>query len=110
MTCKDCKLHRHCTDKHKSYKYSDDGDSWAHWCDDFKSKHRSRSITKNGYTVIQSGYNWHIHIADNETGSMIMHVACNKRKSKRELSKMLYVDKKLMLKFYSIYEDDESEE
>ena len=109
MTCKDCKSHRNCANEHKSYKYCADGDSWAHWCDDFKSKHRSRSITKNGYTVTQSGYNWHIHIADNETGSMVMHAACNKRMSKRELSKMLNVYKTLLQKSDLIYADDESE-
>ncbi len=89
MTCKDCKRRFHCTETNKSYKYSKDGDSWANWCDDFLSRHKSIWVEKDGYTAYQSGTNYHISITDNMRDQMVLHAICTKRKSKRALRKMI---------------------
>ena len=85
MTCKDCRDRRKCECGFKSYRYNDDGDSWANWCDGFNSKHRTRRIKYKGYIVEQSGYNWHVMVIDPATDKMVLHAACEKRQSKRQL-------------------------
>lgn len=89
MTCKDCKNRRICTDDHKSYHLSNDGDSWANWCDEFISRHKPISVEKDGYTAYQNGTNYHITITENLSDQMVLHAACNKRVSKRALRRMI---------------------
>lgn len=89
MTCKDCKNRRHCNSVLKSYVYGEDRDSWANWCDDFVTRHKSKKIHKDGFIVTQSGYNWHIMIADEKNKKVLLHASCTKRKSKRALKKMI---------------------
>lgn len=104
MTCKDCKRRFKCSYLEKSYKPSEDGDSWANWCDAFETKHKTRKVFKDGFVVIQSGYNWHIQIYDTSffrTSSllipkMVFHASCTKRKSKRQLRKMVDLYKRLL--------------
>lgn len=94
MTCNDCKRRFECSYSEKSYKKNADGDSWANWCEAFQTKHKTRGVRKDGFIVIQSGYNWHIAIFDDEN-RMVLH-ACTKRKSKRQLRKMIDLRKKLL--------------
>lgn len=68
MTCKDCKKRNNCKDPDKSFKYDEDGDSWANWCDDFDTIHADKTIHNGGLVVTQLGYNFHIWVADEKTG------------------------------------------
>lgn len=88
MTCEDCKISDICTDKHKSYKYSEDGDSWANWCDEFQSIFRDKSVVVDGYTITQSGANHHVMIVDKD-GNFVMHAACTKDLTEDELRRKL---------------------
>lgn len=89
MTCKDCKLWKTCNSASKSDEYGEDGDSWANWCDDFRTIHRSRSVRNGEYIIYQSGYNWHIMMIHEPTGKMMMHCSCTAKKTKKELFDMV---------------------
>lgn len=89
MKCKDCRKRRKCISCLKSYRYSNDGDSWANWCDDFDSVHKTRTLYKDGYLVMQSGVDWHIVIIDDYTNEMVLHEQCTKKMSNKKLLKMI---------------------
>lgn len=90
MTCKDCKSYDTCTIEYKSAELSADGDSWANWCDDFDSIHASKVVEKDGYTIFQSGYNYHVSVFDNED-KLIFHAQVTKELTETELSEYLKV-------------------
>jgi len=92
MTCKDCKLFKTCTDNHKTTKYKD-GDSWANWCDDFRSRHKDKTVIYQGYTFVQNASSGNIWVYDSN-GQFRMHAICTKFLTKRDLEKYArdYVD------------------
>lgn len=102
MTCKDCKKKRKCVSGNKSFLYDPDGDSWANWCDDFESKHKSRTVHYKGFTAVQSGYNILYSDADQNAW---YHMNCTKRLSRRELKKD--IELYLQLSDPEKYDDEE---
>lgn len=87
MTCRDCKNRHGCTEPYKSYKYEKDGDSVENWCDDFDTKHKDKTVVKDGLRIKQSGYSFNVWVSDEKTGELISYFICCKKKSKRELKK-----------------------
>ena len=88
ITCKQCKLRHKCKDTHKSYRPSEDGDSWAYWCDEFIGRGKQRTVEVGQY-VISQGRNYHTMIFDKELDKMVFHSQTSKRLSKRKLKKEL---------------------
>jgi hypothetical protein len=107
MTCKDCKISDKCQDRHKSFEYEKDGDSWANWCDDFQSVHKGKRVVVDGYTVMQSGENHHVMIVDAE-GNMIMHSACTRELTEDELRGQLDLYR-MLVKAVKRIEDEEGD-
>ena len=111
MTCKDCKKCNNCKDPDKSFKYDEDGDSWANWCDDFDTIHADKTIHNGGLVVTQCGYNFHIWVADEKTGKALAHFGCEEEKNEKELAKFADFVKNKLLEFVDkLLEDEEDDE
>lgn len=111
MTCRDCTKKDVCKSMHKSFKYDKDGDSWANWCDDFKSIHKNKTVYKDGLEITQCGYNFHIWVTDEKTGELLLHAQCDKSISEEQLKQYadLVNNSKLDEIFNEIFNDKKSE-
>lgn len=107
MTCKDCKNEKTCIDKNKSYKADADGDTWANWCDDFKSIHPDKEVEYHGIIALQTVYNWHIHYFDAKTLKWIGHASCTREMSEEELKKSIESFEKITNIFDDVCKDEE---
>lgn len=111
MTCKDCKKRNNCKDPDKSFKYDEDGDSWANLCDDFDTIHADKTIHNGGLVVTQCGYNFHIWVADEKTGKALAHFGCEEEQNEKELAKFAdFVKNKLPEFVDKLLEDEEDDE
>lgn len=105
MTCKDCKQWKTCNSSAKSDRYSDDGDSWANWCEEFVSRFKDKTVRWGEYRITQSGYNLHTMII--KGNQFVMHAQTTKPLTRlelyRQLKRYLNFSKEL---FGKIYEDE----
>lgn len=84
MTCKDCKRYDDCVGA-KTNPIEDEDDGWAEMCSRYESIHPDKEVEEDGMVIVQTGYNWHVHVIDKATGKMVMHVSATKEMTEDDL-------------------------
>ena len=84
QTCKDCIKHKRCTNENKEYVITEDGDSWAFYCDDFQVRRRMLTVRKGKYEASQGRYGG-VTVIDKEAGRWIFHCRNGKKLTRKEL-------------------------
>lgn len=101
MTCKDCVKYPACTNS----LISPDEDGCAEWCDEFVTVHKSKTVEFGGYTVHQTGYNFHVTLY--KDGKMVAHFNCTNEQTEEELKEFVGLYEQMTTHFDDIYEGEE---